>query len=277
MLIIPGSGQIDRDGYIENMKFNTNFFMDLAHLVSSLGFVSLRVDKSEGNYLETGFWDLVEDIESSIQFLKEDARVDCEKIILLGHSEGCILAPAVNKRISVNGLILLSGAAETLEEALKRQRDILIGEAKNKHKFNGLLLRLLKADKMAEKQASKYMSKIMKSNRDIIRYQLPKVNAKWFREHHRYNVLEDLKQVKCPVLAMTGDKDFQADHKKLQRLPEIVKGELEYYTIKDMNHGLKNHPGPMDALNFKRIYKKIANEPLHSEVVEVLSTWLDKC
>jgi len=281
VLLIPGSGQIDKDGYVESMKFHTNLYKDLSHLVTSLGFISLRVDKrgvgkSEGDFFETGMWDLVEDIEKSIDFLKKQPLVDPEKIILLGHSEGCILATAVNARKPVDGLILLSGAAETLEEALKRQRKILLEEAKNKNNLNGFLLRLFNADKMIEKQADKYMTKIMNSDKAMIKYNFSKVNAKWFRDHHQYNVLEDLRKVICPVLALTGDKDFQADYKKLQRLPEHVKVEFEYHIIKDMNHGLKKHEGLMSALNFKKEYKDKSNVPLHLEVVDILSSWLKK-
>ncbi|MDZ7834456.1 MAG: alpha/beta hydrolase [Alkalibacterium sp.] len=281
VLIIPGSGQIDRDGYVENMKFHTNLYKDLAHIVTASGFVSMRVDKrgvgkSQGDFFETGMWDLVEDIEKSIDFLKEQPSVDPNEIILLGHSEGCMLAAAVNARKPVDGLILLSGAAETLEEALKRQREILVEEAKNKNKVNGFLLRLLKADKKVDKQADKFMNKIIHSNKTMMRYNFSKVNAKWFREHHYYNVLEDLKRVNCPVLALTGDKDFQADHSKLGRLPDLIRGDLEYYSIKDMNHGLKKQEGPMSALNFKKEYKEKAKDPIHSEVVERLALWLNK-
>lgn len=281
VLLIPGSGRIDRDGYVENMKFHTNLYKDLAYLITSLGFISLRVDKrgvgkSGGDFFETGMWDLVEDIESSIEFLKEQPNVDSKNIILLGHSEGCMLGTAVNAKKPVNGLILLSGAAETLEEALKRQRKILVEEAKNKNKLNRLLLRLLKVDKKVEKQADKYTTKIINSEKAMMRFNFTKVNAKWYREHHYYNVLEDLKKVTCPVLALTGEKDFQADHSKLKRLPELVQGDLEYHSVTDMNHGLKNQFGPMSALSFKKEYKEKAKDPLHSEVVYLLSSWLKK-
>jgi hypothetical protein len=80
--------------------------------------------------------------------------------------------------------------------------------------------------------------------------------------------------VTCPVLAITGDKDFQADSKKLQRLHHLVKGTLESHVIKDMNHGLKKHEGPMSAINFKKEYKEKAHDPLHSDAVHILSSWL---
>ena len=41
-----------------------------------------------------------------------------------------MLATVVNARTPVNGLILLTGAAESLEEATKRQREIAYEELK---------------------------------------------------------------------------------------------------------------------------------------------------
>ena len=66
--------------------------------------------------------DLVNDIEATITYLKEQPFVDPENIILAGHSEGCMLATVVNARTPVNGLILLTGAAESLEEATTKEK-----------------------------------------------------------------------------------------------------------------------------------------------------------
>ena len=120
VVIIAGSGEIDRDGMIVPLKLESNIYKGLAHVMARLGVVTLRFDKrgvgkSEGEFLKTGMWDLVSDIEATIKYLKEQPFVDPENIILAGHSEGCMLATVVNARTPVNGLILLTGAAESLE------------------------------------------------------------------------------------------------------------------------------------------------------------------
>lgn len=46
------------------------------------------VGESQGNPLTTGMSDLVNDIVSNIKFLQDHPRVDKDKIILIGHSEG---------------------------------------------------------------------------------------------------------------------------------------------------------------------------------------------
>jgi pimeloyl-ACP methyl ester carboxylesterase len=279
VLLISGSGHINRDGYVAPMKLDTHLYKEVAHLITSLGYISLRIDKrgvgmSEGNYIETGMWDLVEDVERAVDFLKQQPHVDREKIVLLGHSEGCILATAVNARTSVDGMILLAGGGETVEEALKRQREILIEELKNKNRLNKFIVRICNTENKIEAQAEKFKRKVMNSDKAMMRYKFSKVHAKWFKEHYQYHLLQDLEKVTCPVLAITGDKDFQADSKKLQRLHHLVKGTLESHVIKDMNHGLKKHEGPMSAINFKKEYKEKAHDPLHSDAVHILSSWL---
>ncbi len=128
---------------------------------------------------------------------------------------------------------------------------------------------------MIEKQAEKFRHMVTHSIKAMLRYKFAKVNAKWFREHYHYTVLEDLTKVSCPVLAITGDKDFQADLQKLHRLPALVKGELTCHEIQNMDHGLKRHEGPMAALNCKEEYRKKANEPIHAEAISILSSWLN--
>ncbi len=142
VVIIAGSGEIDRDGTIVPLKLEANIYKDLAHVMARLGVVTLRFDKrgvgkSDGEFLKTGMWDLVSDIESTITYLKEQPFVNPENIILAGHSEGCMLATVVNARTPVNGLILLTGAAESLEEATKRQREIAYKELKEQKRNKG--------------------------------------------------------------------------------------------------------------------------------------------
>ncbi|PGU12283.1 alpha/beta hydrolase family protein, partial [Bacillus thuringiensis] len=97
VVIIAGSGEVDRDGTIVPLKLESNIYKDLAHVMAQLGVVTLRFDKrgvgkSDGDIMKTGMWDLVSDIEAMITYLKEQPFVDPENIILAGHSEGCMLA-----------------------------------------------------------------------------------------------------------------------------------------------------------------------------------------
>ena len=198
----------------------------------TLRFDKRGVGKSDGEFLKTGMWDLVSDIESTITYLKEQPFVDPENIILAGHSEGCMLATVVNARTPVNGLILLTGAAESLEEATKRQREIAYKELKEQKGIKGKLMRLLNVEKRGEKQMEKIKGKMMNTEKDTIKVGFKPMNAKWFREHFQHDIYKDLQQVTCPVLAIAGDKDIQADPERAKRISDYVKGDSEVYVIK---------------------------------------------
>ncbi|MFC9414676.1 alpha/beta hydrolase family protein [Bacillus mobilis] len=280
VVIIAGSGEIDRDGMIVPLKLASNIYKDLAHVIARLGVVTLRFDKrgvgkSEGEFHKTGMWDLVNDIEAMITYVKEQPFVDPENIILVGHSEGCMLATVVNARTPVDGLILLTGAAESLEEATKRQREIIYKELKEQKGIKGKLMRLLNIEKRGEKQAQKATEKMVNSKKDIVKIGFKPMNAKWFREHFQHDIYKDLQQVTCPVLAIAGDKDFQANPEKAKRIGDYVKGDSEVYVIKNMDHTLKYFGGDFKALEFKKIYAEGADKPLHPELEGIIVNWMD--
>ncbi|KAA0788176.1 alpha/beta hydrolase [Bacillus wiedmannii] len=279
VVIIAGSGEIDRDGMIVPLKLESNTYKDLAHVIARLGVVTIRFDKrgvgkSEGEFQKTGMWDLANDIEAMITYVKEQPFVDSENIILVGHSEGCMLAAVVNARTPVNGLILLTGAAESLEEATKRQRELAYKELKEQKGIKGKLMRLLNVEKRGEKQMEKIKEKMMNTEKDTIKVGFKPMNAKWFREHFQHDIYKDLQQVTCPVLAIAGDKDIQADPEKAKRIGHYVKGNSEVHVVKNMDHSLKRFEGEFKALEFKKNYEEGAGKPLHPMLEEIIVNWM---
>lgn len=281
VLIVSGAGDIDRDGTISALNIKTNIYKDLAEMITNLGFVTLRYDKrgvgkSSGELIGTGMWDLVADVERGIDFLNDQPQVDRNNIILLGHSEGCTLITAAYQRKKAQGIIFLSGAAEPLEEATKRQRKIMYDQLMNAKGARGLISRLKKIDKKGEKAAQKLRDQVVNTDQDTIKFNREIVNAKWLREHYLYQLKDDLRNISCPIFAATGIKDFQADPERLKDLPGMVKGETEVHQIEDMDHSLKEYLGPIDALNFQQHYQDNVDKPLHKDLQRYLSDWLIK-
>ncbi|QCJ45230.1 alpha/beta hydrolase [Bacillus sp. S3] len=278
VLIIPGSGKLDRNGKV-NEKLDLKLYGQLAEFLTSIGFINLRYDKrgvgaSEGNYLTTGLWDLVDDAQAAVQFLKGLPEVDPEKVIVLGHSEGTTIGTALAVREELGGLILLSGAVERISEALKRQRDFAAQDILNAKGFQGFLLRLLGTHNQVEKQAQKYMKKVEKSTEDVMKVNFVKTNAKWMREHFAYNVREDLAKVTCPVLAITGALDLQANPEVLKDLPQYVKGDAEYHVVPNMGHSCKKITHISTMFTMKKDIAAEGSLPVHPELLELLETWL---
>lgn len=121
-ILISGSGQQDRD---ETLMGHKPFAVIADHL-TKLGFAVLRVDdrgmgKTTGEVEKATSADFAKDVLTSIAFLKTRKEIDQDRIGLVGHSEGGLIAAMVaadNKDIDF--MILLAGpgikGADLLDE-----------------------------------------------------------------------------------------------------------------------------------------------------------------
>lgn len=279
VLMIHGSGPTDRDENVKNMRLNA--FKEISDAIVSQGIATLRYDKrgvgeSEGNYLEAGMWDLIDDATAAVQFLKNQPNINAEQIYILGHSEGAIIAPTVYKREKIQGLILLAGATESVKTTILRQSDMLFDELESLSGFKGFVARIMKISEKGKKKQAKLYEKIEASSEDTMTAQGQKLNAKWMREHFKHNVLDDLVNVECPVLTITGSKDLQVLPEQAKIIAETVQGESEYHIVEDLTHILRKQKNKASMLNLKKDYKELINKPIDAEVIELIITWLNK-
>ena len=277
VLIIPGSGGSDRDG--NSPKFKMGIYKDLAEFLTGLGFVTLRYDKrgthqSEGDAYTRGFQDLATDAVAAHRYLKRHPKVNENQTIILGHSEGAQLSPAVYVQEPSAGVILLCGGAMPMQEIINWQRQQAYDSLNQLGGFKGWLIRTLHATEKAKKTNAKFDEKLLNSTKEIIRVAGRKFPAKWLREFYQYDVCADLRQITCPVLAIAGDKDWQVPLAASEQVIPTVSGEAELHVIKDMTHILKCWPGKIDAANTLKIYKQLFEEPLSEEFRNCLSAWL---
>lgn len=270
VLLIPGSGQIDRD---ENKKgFQSDIFSELAAYLSDQQFASLRYDKrgigeSEGSYWHTGFFDHLEDASAALSFLETRPQLSGRPIFVLGHSEGAILSIRLAaEEMQLAGAILLAGSAQTGESTLHWQAAQI---AKGLTGLNQALVRWLHIDVL--KTQDKALRKIKRSTRDwILAGGFKRLNAKWMREFMAYDPADDLKRIRIPVLALTGSKDIQVNPADLERMAALVPGEFEYHQISDMTHVLRDEAGPPRLSS----YKAELTRPIDPRLLEFIGGWL---
>ncbi|WP_409300482.1 alpha/beta hydrolase [Peribacillus sp. SCS-155] len=280
VLLIAGSGPLDRDGNGSKGKFQTNLYKDLAQYITGLGFITLRYDKhgtgrrNQEDWLSAGLSDLTEDAITAVEFLRSHPNVDPEKIILAGHSEGVIIATKVASSMKVGGVLFLSGGVDNLMQALEKQRRIMNEELFTKP-FLGPILRKLKVAEKGEKQAAKFIDRCIRSQEDIIKVQLFfRQPAKWYREHAACDTREALQDIDCPILALVGDRDPLADGDVLSELSTLAKGKTEYRIIPQMEHGLRVQYEERSILKSGKRFKEIAKRPLHPEALKDIKAWL---
>jgi len=263
---------VDRD---ENApKARINALHDIAVTLSEQGIGSLRFDKrgvgaSQGSYWETGFFDHVTDASAALGFLRSQAEVRPERVFLLGHSEGALIATRLaGTGAQVAGVILLAGPAQTGEQVLIWQSAQVL---KGMHGFNKWIIDNFHID--TRKAQQKQLDKLKRSTKNSMRIQLvARLNAKWFREFMAYDPAEDLPKIPVPVLAITGTKDIQVDPADLDRMAGLVRSGFEAHAVPNLTHLLRLEPGEPTLST----YKQQLNQPIDSQVMQVISEWLAK-
>ena len=126
VLIIPGSGPIDRDGNSPAGVLAAPYRL-LAESLVARGVTTVRIDKRgfagsagatpDGNAVTIP--DYVTDVNAWIAVVRQGTHASC--VWLLGHSEGGLVALAAARNSRVCGLILVSAAGRPMGELLREQ------------------------------------------------------------------------------------------------------------------------------------------------------------
>jgi len=120
VILITGSGPQDRNEELMGHKP----FLVIADYFTKKGIAVLRYDdrgfgKSTGNFKTATSNDFALDVESAVAYLKTRKEIDKNKIGLIGHSEGGIIAPMVAaKSKDVDFIVLLAGTGIPGDELL---------------------------------------------------------------------------------------------------------------------------------------------------------------
>lgn len=275
VIMIHGSGPLDRD---ENMPVQKlNVFNAIAHSLVKQGIASLRYDKrgcgkSTGDYYSAGLFDVVDDAVSWFDFATTYEHFDVNKIFLLGHSEGCIIAPQINiQRQSVAGHILLCPFVDKIDSILMKQAAQVEKEFEELTGFGGFIRKSLGRMMGANVESQKKLiDKLKSSDKDTMRVMLQKVPAKSLRELISLDPPTIFKQITRPMLMIGGEKDLQCDPADVHKIAELVNAPIEKHVIKNLTHVLRFDEGKPSILETT----KLLNKPIEPIVLETIENWL---
>lgn len=127
VLIIPGSGPIDRDGASRMAPSLPPVYRYWAERLGEAGFVVLRYDKRFLTYpeLDISSFDQeaqIADALAAVDFLRSLPGPAPRRLFVIGHSEGGTLAPLVAARASaVTGVVVLNTVQFPVDELLVAQ------------------------------------------------------------------------------------------------------------------------------------------------------------
>ncbi|MBR1739169.1 MAG: alpha/beta fold hydrolase [Ruminococcus sp.] len=117
VLLVQGSGQHNMN---ETVSPTVQPFEEIAHMLAERGIATLRVNKRYYQYPDipedaTIQTEVLDDADAAIDFLLGADGVDHDRIFVLGHSQGGMLAPVIaENNAAVKGIISLAGTPRAL-------------------------------------------------------------------------------------------------------------------------------------------------------------------
>ena len=233
VILITGSGPQDRNEEILGHRP----FLVLADRLTRSGYGVLRMDdrgtaKSAGVFNGATSVDFSTDIEAAIAFVKTLSYIDTQKIILMGHSEGGMIANMVAaKHPEVYGVISLAGPGVLGSTLLTEQQQLIaksIGATENElneiKSFSEEFFPILTMDTIDQvrKNAADFLTQFIKKGKikelkksskmekeEWIQQNLDAFVNPWMIYFLNYNPKIDLEQLDCHYLALNGTTDLQ--------------------------------------------------------------------
>ncbi len=244
VIFVSGSGQQNRDEEL----FEHKPFLVLADYLARQGIATLRYDDRAtgqsvgGDVKNATSEDFARDALAGIDYLRN--RKAFSKVGILGHSEGGLIAFILGGKKKVDFIVSLAGPSVKGDTLLATQGNRI----------------MILSGQLPNMSVKKYREKVAEMNN-------PWIN--WFID---YDPSDDIRQTRCPVFALNGDRDCQVISTlclpAFQRLlPTSKKNRIKQYP------GL-NHLFQHSATGVPTEYGEI-EETISPEVLSDIAEWIN--
>lgn len=295
VIMITGSGAQNRDEELMGHKP----FLVIADYLSRNGIAVLRYDDrgvggSQGNYAEATSADFATDAEAAFDFLKNNSKINPKEIGLIGHSEGGLIATIVAaSNHNVGFIVSLAGPGVTGQQIILRQeqdisrlsgvKEDAIKKSIETNKKLYAVLRKEKDNKIAETKILKLYKEILEKKKTPQEDTEKAVNQlkltfgantyTWFRYFIMTDPSTSWKKVKCPVLALNGEKDLQVNaNENLAAIEKTLKSSGNKSTritkLPELNHLFQHCKTGLPAE-----YSSI-EETFSPEALKIITDWI---
>lgn len=276
VVFVHGSGSSNMDEKV--LKLTP--FKDLAQGLARHGIASIRYDKrtftygrqmvKDKNLIVTVKEETIDDAILATELLRNDPRINKNKIFIIGHSMGGMLAPRIDHEGgNYTGLILLAGTPRRLDEVVIDQ-------------FNGALqvmnpfLRLLTSKKI-KKMIAEFENLFELSDEVAKRTNYAGgITMYYFKEMGEYPTTEYLQNSLKPILIMQGEDDIQVsvekDFKEYQRIL-VNKENVTYKLYPGLNHAFVKSRGS-NILNATKEFS--VAQCIGENVIQDIADWVER-
>tara|TARA_R110000823_G_scaffold315693_1_gene450215 strand:- start:8056 stop:9777 length:1722 start_codon:yes stop_codon:yes gene_type:complete len=262
-ILISGSGPQNRNSEI----FGHKSFWVLADYLTNQGIAVLRYDdrgvgESTGNFSKATSIDFAEDVVAAIAYLKSRKEINLNKIGLIGHSEGGIIAPMVaaeNKNVAF--VVSMAGVMLPGSELLLLQKELQLRSMGSSEvfiskeiEFDKGIMKLINASasdslkRNLEKYTSEYFKKNPKFASDHGMTEtyyktliVESYSSPWLINFIKYDPKNTLERLECPLFALNGERDLQVPAKENLEVLEHISNidSSKKFTLKSysgLNH-----------------------------------------
>lgn len=258
IVTVTGSGPQDRDENIGLPGYRP--FRQIADSLARRGIAVLRMDDrgtgaSGGTFKGSTSADFVEDVRAGLAYLRTRPEIRADRLGVLGHSEGAIIAPMVaDKEPTLRAIVLLAGIAEPGRSALHFQ-------LKNMVEHNTALTPEKRETAIAD----------IPKQIDALAAADP-----WMKFFLTYDPAPTLRRVKTPVLILTGSRDQQAVPGQVALQEAAFKEggnkDVTARVVADVNHLFVQ-----DTDGFPGNYEKLpAPLMIRDDVLTMIGDWLSQ-
>jgi hypothetical protein len=257
-ITITGSGLQDRDESLWPLLPGYRLFRQVAERLAAAGIATLRCDDrgfgaSTGDATRATTQDFAEDVGAEVVWLQRRPGIARDRIALVGHSEGGVIAPMVAVlHPSVAALVLMAGTAKNGVEVLKDQVAWPIESTPG-----------LSPERRAQLRAEAVRAIETDTTANL-----------WLRFFRQYEPLPTARRVRQPVLILQGALDRQVSAGQADSLGAAVRAGGNRDVTARVFPGL-NHlfvPSPTDGSPSE--YASLSDAAVNREVLDVMAAWL---
>ncbi|MGD2069140.1 MAG: alpha/beta fold hydrolase [Gemmatimonadota bacterium] len=258
VVAVTGSGLQDRDEHIRGVGVDYRPFRDIADTLARRGIATLRFDDpgvggSDPYPPDATPFDYADIVRSALAYLRRRSESDPDRLAVLGHSEGGVVAPAVaaaDERVAA--LILLAGPAYTLQRVNRAQRRERMERTMPTASGEEIEAELDRTDRAAALEA--------RGN--------PWRSAVW-----DYDPLPTARSISAPVLILQGEGDRRISPEQADTLAAAFRaGGNQDVTVRMF--AATNHWFLAERAERSHGNRPVASHRLPGEVLGAIADWL---